>query len=61
MTNPEYFIENQNKNQTTIHNTLTPYKSARFIINHVENGIKIAKKEQITKTNNQLHKDTSWN
>ncbi len=44
--NPEYFIENQ-KNNFNPHNNLTPFESAKIIINHVDEGIRIAEKYNI--------------
>ncbi len=46
MKNPLYFIENQT---TTVnpHNELLPYDSAKIIIDHVIDGIEIAKKHKI--------------
>ena len=41
---PEYFIENQKIASDSQHNNLTPSMSALVIINHVKNGVVLAKK-----------------
>jgi putative nucleotidyltransferase with HDIG domain len=46
MTDPTYFIENQNNNINP-HNELAPKESSRIIIDHVLNGIEIAKKHNL--------------
>ena len=46
MKDPTYFIENQS-NGINPHNELAPKESARIIIDHVLNGIEIAKKNNI--------------
>lgn len=46
MNDPTYFIENQSNNINP-HNELGPKESARIIINHVLNGIEIAKKHNL--------------
>ena len=46
MNNPLYFIENQ-QTQVNPHDELDPKESARVIINHVLDGIEIAKKNNI--------------
>ena len=46
MTDPTYFIENQSNNINP-HNELAPKESARIIIDHVLNGIEIAKKHNL--------------
>jgi len=46
MSEPTYFIENQS-NGINPHNELGPKESARIIIDHVLNGIEIAKKHNI--------------
>lgn len=43
---PEYFIENKNK-KIDIHKDLTPSMSTLVIINHVKEGVEIAKKEKL--------------
>jgi cyclic-di-AMP phosphodiesterase PgpH len=43
---PEYFIENKNK-KTDVHKDLTPSMSTLVIINHVKEGVEIAKKEKL--------------
>jgi hypothetical protein len=45
--NPQYFIENQVGNQANPHNDLTPPQSARIIIQHVTDGIALAKKHRL--------------
>ena len=45
--NPHYFIENQVGNQTNPHNDLSPQESARIIIQHVTDGIALAKKYRL--------------
>ncbi len=46
MSNPTYFIENQSNNLNP-HNELDPKESAQIIIDHVLNGIEIAKKHNL--------------
>ena len=46
MNDPTYFIENQS-NSINPHNELSPKESARIIIDHVLNGIEIAKKQNL--------------
>jgi putative nucleotidyltransferase with HDIG domain len=46
MNDPTYFIENQSNNINP-HNELAPKESARIIIDHVLNGIEIAKKHNL--------------
>lgn len=46
MNDPTYFIENQSNNINP-HNELGPKESARIIIDHVLNGIEIAKKHNL--------------
>lgn len=41
---PEYFVENQKSLSDSQHNNLTPSMSALVIINHVKNGVVLAKK-----------------
>lgn len=43
---PAYFIENQ-ANMRNIHDTLDPYTSARIVIDHVTDGIALAKEAQL--------------
>jgi putative nucleotidyltransferase with HDIG domain len=43
---PEYFIENKNK-KVDVHKDLTPSMSTLVIINHVKEGVEIAKKEKL--------------
>lgn len=43
--NPAFFTENQHG--VNPHNALTPVQSARVIINHVTDGVKIAEKEKL--------------
>jgi len=43
---PEYFIENKNK-KTDVHKDLTPSMSTLVIINHVKEGVEIAKKQKL--------------
>lgn len=45
--NPAFFTENQHG--VNPHNALTPVQSARVIINHVTDGVKIAEKEKLPK------------
>ncbi len=42
---PEYFIENQYGNN--IHDTLDPYESAKFVIQHLQDGERIANKYRL--------------
>jgi putative nucleotidyltransferase with HDIG domain len=44
ITNPEYFIENQQIAGSSIHENLSPEESAKIIIKHVEDGVALAKK-----------------
>ena len=46
MTNPTYFTENQSTG-TNPHDELSPKESARIIINHVIDGIELAKKNNL--------------
>ncbi len=46
--NPEAFIENQTHNEN-IHDKLDPRESARIIIDHVRNGIKLAEEHRLPK------------
>jgi putative nucleotidyltransferase with HDIG domain len=41
---PAYFIENQIPGQKNLHESLKPEESAKIIINHVAEGVKMAKK-----------------
>ena len=45
--NPQYFIENQVGNQANPHNDLSPQESARIIIQHVTDGMALAKKYRL--------------
>lgn len=45
--NPSYYIENQNGNNP--HDQLTPAESAKMIIAHVTEGLKLAKKQRLPK------------
>lgn len=45
--NPQYFIENQVGSQVNPHNDLSPQESARIIIQHVTDGIALAKKYRL--------------
>ena len=45
LADPEYFTENQSKQNP--HDQLDPIKSAQIIINHVNEGVKIAQKEKL--------------
>jgi putative nucleotidyltransferase with HDIG domain len=47
MTNPQYFIENQHQNNP--HLLLTYQESAKTIISHVSEGVKLAKKYRLPK------------
>lgn len=46
MLHPAYFIENQ-ANMQNIHDTLDPYTSARIIIDHVTDGVAMAREAQL--------------
>jgi putative nucleotidyltransferase with HDIG domain len=46
MLHPAYFIENQ-ANMQNIHDTLDPYTSARVIINHVTEGVDLAREAKL--------------
>jgi putative nucleotidyltransferase with HDIG domain len=46
MVNPQYFIENQNRGANP-HDTLSYEQSAQIIIQHVNKGVEIARKNQI--------------
>ena len=46
MLTPEYFAENI-KDGVNIHDSISPYSSAKFIIDHVTNGVEIAKRYKI--------------
>ena len=45
--NPEYFIENQEKDQINTHENIEPIKVAHTIIKHVEDGVTLAKKYKL--------------
>lgn len=47
MNNPSFFIENQPAGENSAHIGLSPEESARVIIQHLEEGVAIAKKERI--------------
>lgn len=47
MLSPEYFAENIGENQKNKHDTISPYTSAKVIIDHVNNGVDIAKKYKL--------------
>ncbi len=44
---PQYFTENQINTNFNPHENLTPLESARIIINHVDKGAEMAKKERL--------------
>lgn len=46
---PDFFIENINKNQPNPHNQLTPIESAAQIIDHVNQGLLLGKKYKLPK------------
>lgn len=46
--NPVYFVENQ-KTSTNPHDKLSPKESAKIIIDHVANGIELARKNKLPK------------
>jgi len=45
--NPEYFSENQNQETSVIHDTLAATLSKMVIINHVKEGVELAKKYKL--------------
>ncbi|MEN6619452.1 MAG: HDIG domain-containing metalloprotein [Rikenellaceae bacterium] len=47
MNNPQFFIENQRSGDLNIHSTLTPEESAKLIIQHVDDGVELAKRARI--------------
>lgn len=47
MNNPHFFIENQRNGDMNIHSTFTPEESARLIIQHVDDGVELAKKARL--------------
>ena len=47
MKNPQFFIENQGSNQINTHDDIDPEESAAIIINHVKNGLELAKKYRL--------------
>lgn len=47
LTKPEYFIENQQ--DYNIHDELAPEASAKYIISHVEDGVKLAREHKLPK------------
>ncbi|OFY43954.1 MAG: hypothetical protein A2X18_07435 [Bacteroidetes bacterium GWF2_40_14] len=47
MNNPQFFIENQRRGETNVHSTFTPEESARLIIQHVDEGVELAKKARL--------------
>jgi len=49
-TNPMYFIENQPNGFDNPHDSLEPEESSKTIINHVNDGIKLAKKYRLPNT-----------
>ena len=46
-TNPSFFIENQITGQINSHDDLDPYVSASTVIQHVSDGVELAKKHRI--------------
>ena len=46
-TNPSFFIENQITGQINSHDDLDPYVSAATVIQHVSDGVELAKKHRI--------------
>ena len=57
--NPEYFIENQTDGMSP-HDNLLPADSARLIINHVRNGVVLAKNFKLPVQIIDFIQDTSW-
>ncbi len=47
LTNPHFFIENQIQNEINPHDSLDPYLSSQTIINHVSDGVNLAKKYRL--------------
>ncbi len=47
MKNPQFFIENQGSNQINTHDDMDPEESAAIIIDHVNYGLKLAKKARL--------------
>lgn len=47
MHDPQFFIENQGTNQINTHDDMDPEESAAIIIEHVQNGLELAKKYRI--------------
>lgn len=45
LANPPFFVENQNG--TNPHDNITPVESARIIVNHIPEGLKIAEKHRL--------------
>jgi len=44
ISNPEYFVENQQSLGSSLHENMKPEESAKIIISHVEDGIALARK-----------------
>jgi len=53
-TKPAFFIENQIPGQRNPHESLKPEESARIIINHVSEGVKMAKKYRLPSRINSM-------
>ncbi len=47
MNNPQFFIENQRRGEANVHSGFTPEESARLIIQHVDEGVELAKKARL--------------
>jgi len=47
--NPQYFIENQVQEELNTHDDIDPFVSAETIINHVKDGVEMAKKHNLPK------------
>ena len=47
LSNPEYFVENLTEGQISPHTELTPIMSARVIIRHVEDGVRLAEANKL--------------
>ncbi|NJK83840.1 MAG: HDIG domain-containing protein [Saprospiraceae bacterium] len=59
ISNPSYFIENQNS--VNPHNELSAEESAKIIIDHVEEGLKLAKKISPAQIDYPFHRYASRN
>ena len=56
---PTFFIENQ-ANRDNVHDELDPQQSARIIIDHVTDGVRLAQKARLPSADHRHHQAASW-